>query len=105
MAGAPRVNRVPVNGHTIQLEAKNPSHNYRIASIPADRIGQEVISAVIEVVTQLSKTPGTFKIEFNHIPCGTAYYKMGKYIDDDVLEVLKSYDVSLFGSVGAPGKF
>ena len=92
--------------YQIQLEPENPSHNYRIASIPADGIGQEVVSAAIEVVEQLAKTLGTFKIEFTHIPWGTAYYKKtGKYVDDDVLDVLRSYDASLFGSVGAPGEY
>lgn len=96
---------VEANGYQIQLEAQNPSHDYRIASIPADGIGQEVVSAAIEVVMQLAKSLGTFKIEFTHIPWGTAYYKKtGKYVDDNVLEVLKTYDASLFGSVGAPGK-
>lgn len=87
---------------TIAPPSKN--HNYRIASIPADGIGPEVVSAAIEVVERLAKTLGTFTIEFTHIPWGTAYYKKhGRYVDENVLEVLKSYDASLFGSVGAPG--
>jgi isocitrate/isopropylmalate dehydrogenase len=88
------------------VSPSNIKHSYRIASIPADGIGIEVVSAAIEVVTQLAKTMGTFNIEFTHIPWGTAYYKEhGRYVDENVLEVLKSYDASLFGSVGAPGKF
>jgi isocitrate/isopropylmalate dehydrogenase len=81
------------------------SRNYRIASIPADGIGPEVVSAAIEVVKKAAETLKTFTIEFEHIPWGTAYYKEhGKYVDDDVLDVLKRYDASLFGSVGAPGE-
>lgn len=83
----------------------NKHHKYRIASIPADGIGPEVVSAAIEVVTKLSETMKTFEIEFTHIPWGTAYYKEhGRYVDENVLDVLRSYDATLFGSVGAPGK-
>jgi isocitrate/isopropylmalate dehydrogenase len=81
------------------------SRNYKVASIPADGIGPEVVSAAIEVVQKLAKISKTFTIEFEHIPWGTAYYKQhGKYVDDNVLEVLRRYNAILFGSVGAPGK-
>jgi isocitrate/isopropylmalate dehydrogenase len=80
------------------------SHNYRIASIPADGIGPEVVSAAIEVVQKLSETLKTFTIEFTHIPWGTAYYKEhGRYVDENVLDILRGFDACLFGSVGAPG--
>ncbi|PVH87196.1 isocitrate/isopropylmalate dehydrogenase [Cadophora sp. DSE1049] len=91
-----------MNGSSAQVVAR-ASHNYKIASIPADGIGPEVVSAAIEVVKKLSETMKTFTIDFEHIPWGTAYYKKtGKYVDDDVLESLKTYDAALFGSVGAP---
>lgn len=93
------------NGNTSVQEIRASSHNYRIASIPADGIGPEVVSAAIEVVEQLAKSLKTFEIEFTHIPWGTAYYKKtGKYVDDNVLDTLRGYDATLFGSVGAPGK-
>ena len=80
------------------------SHNYRIASIPADGIGPEVVSAAIEVVEKLAQTLKTFEIEFTHIPWGTAHYKEnGRYVDENVLDTLRGYDAALFGSVGAPG--
>jgi isocitrate/isopropylmalate dehydrogenase len=88
------------------LATMTKNRSYKIASIPADGIGPEVVSAAIEVVQKLSQISKTFTIEFEHIPWGTAYYKEhGKYVDDDVLEVLRRYDAVLFGSVGAPGKF
>lgn len=81
------------------------SHSYRIASIPGDGIGIEVVGAAIEVVEKLASTLKTFKINFTHIPWGTDYYKKtGKYVDDNVLDTLRGYDATLFGSVGAPGK-
>ncbi|KAJ5347510.1 hypothetical protein MYU51_003863 [Penicillium brevicompactum] len=77
--------------------------SYRIASIPGDGIGPEVVSATIQVVEKLAKTLGTFDINFDHIPWGTAYYKeTGKYVSDDCLDTLRRYDAGLFGAVGAP---
>jgi isocitrate/isopropylmalate dehydrogenase len=78
--------------------------NYKVASIPADGIGPEVVSAAIEVVQKLTQVLKSFTIEFEHIPWGTAYYKEhGRYVDENVLDVLRRYDAILFGSVGAPG--
>lgn len=80
--------------------------HYRIASIPADGIGPEVVSAAIEVVQKLASTLKTFEIDFTHIPWGTAYYKEhGRYVSEDVLDTLRGYDAALFGSVGAPGMY
>ncbi|CAG8261033.1 unnamed protein product [Penicillium salamii] len=77
--------------------------SYRIASIPGDGIGPEVVSATIQVVEKLAKTLGTFNIDFDHIPWGTAYYKeTGKYVSEDCLDTLRKYDAGLFGAVGAP---
>ena len=76
---------------------------YKIASIPADGIGPEVIMAGIEVLKKLADTLGNFDFEFEHIDWGSKYYKEhGKYIPDGGLDALKKFDAILFGSVGAP---
>jgi tartrate dehydrogenase len=82
--------------------AATQSHpTYRIASIPADGIGPEVISAGISVLQQLSKTYGTFDFEFTHFPWSSDYYlEHGKYIPDGGLEELKKFNAILFGAVG-----
>lgn len=78
--------------------------SYKIASIPGDGIGPEVINAAVEVVEKLAKTLGTFQINFTHIPWGTEYFKKnGQYVSDNVLDELRQYDAALFGAVGAPG--
>lgn len=82
------------------------NNSYRIASIPGDGIGVEVVSATIQVIEKLAKTLGTFNINFEHIPWGTAYYKQtGRYVSEDYLDTLRQYDAILFGAVGAPGMF
>jgi isocitrate/isopropylmalate dehydrogenase len=79
---------------------------YRIASIPGDGIGTEVVAAAIQVVEKLAKTLDTFQIEFTHIPWGTAYYKQhGRYLPEDGLDTLRQFDAGLFGAVGAPGMY
>jgi isocitrate/isopropylmalate dehydrogenase len=88
------------------LASPSKSHNYRIASLPAEVIGHEVVSAAIKIVEKLAKTLQTFTIEFTHLPRGTAHYKKtgSSYLDENTLETLKSFDAGLFGSVGAPGR-
>ncbi|MCJ1305250.1 hypothetical protein MMC08_008064 [Hypocenomyce scalaris] len=76
---------------------------YRIASMPGDGIGQEVISAAIQVLNVLASTLATFALDVSHIPYGTAYYKQhGSYMAPDALDVLRQFDAILFGAVGAP---
>lgn len=81
-------------------------NSYRIASIPGDGIGPEVVSATIQVIEKLAKTLGTFNIDFEHIPWGTEYYKQtGRYVSEGYLDTLRQYDAILFGSVGSPGMY
>ncbi|RDH33071.1 fungal-specific transcription factor [Aspergillus welwitschiae] len=76
---------------------------YRIASIPGDGIGEEVVRATIEVVNKLAQTLNTFNIEFTHLPWGTEYYKQhGRYVSEGYLDTLRQFDAGLFGSVGHP---
>jgi tartrate dehydrogenase/decarboxylase/D-malate dehydrogenase len=76
--------------------------SYRIASIPGDGIGNEVIPAGIEVLQTLAEKEG-FHIAFEHFDWGSERYKRtGAYIPDGGLEKLKSFDAIFFGAVGAP---
>lgn len=85
------------------MQKITPPKTHKIASIPGDGIGIEVVAAAIVVLKQLAETLKTFNIEFTHIPWGTAYYKEhGRYVDPNVLDVLRGYDATLFGAVGAP---
>lgn len=78
---------------------------YKIASIPADGIGPEVIEAGIDVLKKLSETLGTFNLEFKNFDWSSeTYKKLGKYIPDSGLDELKKFDAILFGAVGAPGE-
>ena len=75
----------------------------KIASIPADGIGPEVISAGIEVVNAAMDRAADAQIEFTHFDWGTDYYKKtGKMMPEDGLAQLQPFDAIFFGAVGAP---
>jgi tartrate dehydrogenase/decarboxylase/D-malate dehydrogenase len=76
---------------------------YRIAAIPGDGIGKEVIAAGIEVLEALAKADGGFDFYFQVFPWSSDYYlEHGHYIPDGGLERLKSFDAIFFGAVGSP---
>jgi len=76
--------------------------SYRIASIPGDGIGNEVIPAGIEVLQALAGKEG-FQLAFENFDWGSARYKRtGAYIPDGGLEKLKTFDAIFFGAVGSP---
>jgi tartrate dehydrogenase/decarboxylase / D-malate dehydrogenase len=74
---------------------------YRIASVPGDGIGNEVIPAGIEVLERLASLEG-FGLELAHFDWGSErYLKTGAYIPDGGLEELRQFDAIFFGAVGA----
>jgi tartrate dehydrogenase/decarboxylase/D-malate dehydrogenase len=73
---------------------------YRIAAIPGDGIGNEVIPAGIEV---LQRAADGFRLEFEHFDWSSKRYQQtGRYIPQGGLEQLKGFDAIFFGAVGAP---
>ncbi|NGM36976.1 tartrate dehydrogenase [Methylobacterium sp. DB0501] len=77
---------------------------YRIAAIPADGIGIEVIAAGIEVLEALAEKAGTFRFRFDHFDWGSDYYRQhGVMMPADGREQIRHHDAIFFGAVGAPG--
>jgi tartrate dehydrogenase/decarboxylase/D-malate dehydrogenase len=75
---------------------------YRIAAIPGDGIGNEVIPAGIEVLDALAAKEG-FALAYEHFDWSSARYKnTGAYIPEGGLDRLKAFDAIFFGAVGAP---
>ena len=73
---------------------------YRIAAIPGDGIGTEVIPAGIEL---LSRAADGFCLEFEHFDWSSQRFQQtGQYIPQGGLERLKAFDAIFFGAVGAP---
>ncbi len=75
---------------------------YRIAAIPADGIGPEVIDAGLEVLSALATRAG-FALDVATYDWGSALYRAtGKMMPDDGLAQLRTADAIYFGAVGAP---
>jgi tartrate dehydrogenase/decarboxylase / D-malate dehydrogenase len=73
---------------------------YRIAAIPGDGIGTEVIPAGMEV---LERAADGFRLEFEHFDWSSkSYQQAGRYIPEGGLDQLKGFDAIFFGAVGAP---
>jgi tartrate dehydrogenase/decarboxylase/D-malate dehydrogenase len=76
--------------------------SYRIASIPGDGIGNEVIPAGVDVLAELAAKEG-FDLRFESFDWSSERYKKtGAYIPQGGLDKLKAFDAILFGAVGAP---
>ncbi len=77
--------------------------NYKIAAIPGDGIGQEVIAAGLRVLKALAARDGGFKVDVTDFDWGSDRYKReGALMPEDGAEQLRSFDAIFFGAVGAP---
>ena len=75
---------------------------YRIASIPADGIGPEVIGAGLEALDAVAAREG-FALDVLHLDWGSERYRReGALMPADGLDALRELDAILFGAVGAP---
>jgi tartrate dehydrogenase/decarboxylase/D-malate dehydrogenase len=77
---------------------------YKIAAIPGDGIGQEVIPAGLAVLDVLARTDGNFRLDVERFDWGSDYYgRHGLMMPVDGLVRLRKFDAIYFGAVGAPG--
>jgi len=78
-------------------------NTYRIAAIPGDGIGTEVIAAGLEVLAALAERDGGFRIEPVHFDWGSArYLSEGAMMPADGLDQIRDFDAIYFGSAGDP---
>ena len=76
---------------------------HRIAAIPADGIGPEVIAAGLEVLDALAGRDGGFTLAVTYYDWGSERYRRtGALMPQDGLDQLRSADAIYFGAVGAP---
>jgi tartrate dehydrogenase/decarboxylase/D-malate dehydrogenase len=76
---------------------------YRIATIPGDGIGQEVVPAGAQVLRALAAGGAGFGFEFTAFDWGGDYYRRhGVMMPADGLDALRGMDAILFGSAGDP---
>src|SRR3546814_1686599 len=76
---------------------------YRIASIPGDGIGPEVITAGVEVLQAVAAREGRFALEVRTFPWGADHYRAhGVMMPEDGVDTLRGFDAIYFGSAGDP---
>jgi len=77
--------------------------SYRIAAIPGDGIGTEVIAAGVEALTACAGRDGGFTLAFEHFDWGSERYKKtGAFMPENGRDLIKGHAAILFGSAGAP---
>lgn len=75
---------------------------FKIAVVPGDGIGKEIVPAALDVVDALGNRSG-FSIDKEWFPWGAGYYlETGMFMPENGLDILRSYDAIFFGSVGLP---
>jgi tartrate dehydrogenase/decarboxylase/D-malate dehydrogenase len=75
---------------------------HRIAVIPGDGIGNEVIPPAIRAI-DAAGVRGRFQIEWTHFPWGSEHYvEHGRMMPEDALDRLRPFEAIFFGAVGDP---
>ena len=75
---------------------------YKIAVVPGDGIGPEIVPAGLSVLHAAAEKNG-FSLETDFFDWGAGYYlKNNQFMPKDGLEKLKPYNAIYFGSVGLP---
>ena len=75
----------------------------RVALVPGDGVGPEVMEEARKVLDALMDQDGAMRFQYNLFPWGSNYYReTGRMMPEDGLEQLKPHDAILFGAVGDP---
>lgn len=97
-------------GHVVHYQAQIKSiakdqtmKTYRIAAIPGDGIGKEVIPEGQKVLHAIAAKDQSLKFEFESFDWGGDYYRQhGVMMPENGLDALRNKDAILFGSAGDP---
>jgi tartrate dehydrogenase/decarboxylase / D-malate dehydrogenase len=75
---------------------------YRIAAIPGDGIGREVLPAATAVLDAVAARSG-FRVEWEQFDWGSQhYFDHGRMMPADAIDRLRPFDAIFFGAVGDP---
>ncbi len=77
---------------------------YKIAAIPGDGIGQEVLPAALDVLQAAAARHG-FALAVETFPWGCDHYlRTGRMLDEDGLDRMRGFDALYLGAVGDPAR-
>ena len=72
---------------------------HRIAAIPGDGIGKEVLPEGIKVLRAAAQKMGTFRLAVERFPWGCEHYlETGEVMAEDGIDTLKDFDAVYFGA-------
>lgn len=78
------------------------SNTYKIAVVPGDGIGHEIVPASLDVL-KAAIAPAGDQLDIHEFPYGAGHYlKHGCFMPEDGMDQLKPFDAILFGAVGLP---
>lgn len=76
---------------------------FKLAAIPGDGIGTEVVSAGVEVLHAIAQREDNFEFKVDEFDWGGDYYKKhGRMMPEDGRALIRDHDAILFGSAGHP---
>ncbi|MQB01419.1 MAG: tartrate dehydrogenase [Actinobacteria bacterium] len=80
------------------------TESIRIACIPGDGVGPEVVAQAQRVLEAVAEVHGGVKFDFVDFPWSCSYYlEHGTMMPEDALEILAPFDAIILGAVGWPG--
>ncbi len=75
---------------------------YRIALVPGDGIGKEIVPQGLRVLDKVA-AGHKFKLEYTEFPYSAEHYaKTGEFMPTNALDILKDFDAIYFGAIGHP---
>jgi tartrate dehydrogenase/decarboxylase/D-malate dehydrogenase len=84
------------------MTGSNTTRTYRVAALPGDGIGNEVVPAAQRVLDALGASDG-FRIEWTTFDWGCDYHRRhDRMMPEDGLDQLRPFDAVFLGSIGDP---
>ena len=78
-------------------------NSYKIAALPGDGIGREIMPYALQMLNAVAETAGGFQFEFKTYPWGCEHYlETGVIMPPDGIETLRPYDAIYFVAAGHP---
>src|SRR2546421_6061803 len=99
----PRWKRSSRGCHHRRPASRRLVNSYRLACIPGDGIGPQVIASGLEIIRRAGEITGRFTIRTTDLPWSCAYYlEHGVMMPPDGLRILADHDAIYLGAVGFP---
>jgi tartrate dehydrogenase/decarboxylase / D-malate dehydrogenase len=77
---------------------------FRVALIPGDGIGTEVVPAAVRVLETAARLHGGLQFKYEEFPWSCAYYlEHGKMMPDNAIDILSDFELIFLGACGYPG--